>query len=97
MPVGYFGESLPSIKHPCAAAAVLNDRGDSLLYWATMMGGLDIIGILLEDYAPLYNFNDRNCYGESPLLQACRSGQLQTALDLIESRGADFELLSYTG
>jgi len=71
-------DSVPDFK--------VNRRGDRILHMAASCGRLLAIQILVDEYS--VDVNQRNDQGETPLLCACRAGQVEVAHFLM-SREAD--------
>ncbi|KAK5118358.1 hypothetical protein LTR62_002872 [Meristemomyces frigidus] len=63
----------------------INKRGDHVLHLAASCGQISGIEVLLNHFS--IGVNQLNDLGETPLLYACRSGQLSTALWLLEHGG----------
>ncbi|KAJ5921343.1 ankyrin [Penicillium verhagenii] len=73
----------------------VNKRGDKILHIAAYAGRIQAIEILLDAF-PSMHIDQRNDHGETPLLCACRSGQVATVLRLVEL-GADASIAATNG
>ncbi|KAL6233197.1 hypothetical protein BDW75DRAFT_215712 [Aspergillus navahoensis] len=73
----------------------VNKRGDRILHLAASAGRLQAIEILLQAF-PVLTVDQLNDKGETPLLCACRAGQVATVLGLIRL-GADAATVAPTG
>jgi len=70
------------------------DEGDSLLHWAAALNLLDHVRYLLEELA--VNINCQDGHGDTAVHSACRAGQLESSILLIEF-GADVNLPNHDG
>ncbi|KAL7651567.1 hypothetical protein ACMYSQ_008912 [Aspergillus niger] len=73
----------------------VNRRGDRILHLAASAGKIEAIETLLNTF-PSFSIDQRNDKGETPLLYACRSGQQETVLRLLEL-GADAAITAANG
>ncbi|KAJ6031532.1 ankyrin [Penicillium herquei] len=73
----------------------VNKRGDKILHLAAYAGRIQAIETLLDAF-PSLHIDGRNGHGETPLLCACRSGQVATVLRLAEL-GADASIAATNG
>ncbi|KAL4993593.1 hypothetical protein BDV10DRAFT_199466 [Aspergillus recurvatus] len=73
----------------------VNKRGDRILHLAASAGRLQAIETLLQAF-PVLTVDQLNDKGETPLLCACRAGQVATVLGLVRL-GADASTVAPTG
>lgn len=74
----------------------VNKRGDRVLHLAASCGQTEAIRVMLESFSGCLHLNQLNDQGETMLLSACRAGQLNTAMWLLE-QGADARLVALNG
>lgn len=82
----------PSNGYPLISR--LNSSDDSLLHWAAELNLTEHLRFLLRDMFP--HIDCRNISGNTPLMAACSTGQLDTSLLLIEF-GADVNSKNHRG
>ncbi|KGO76508.1 hypothetical protein PITC_087870 [Penicillium italicum] len=73
----------------------VNKRGDRILHLAAYAGRIQAIEIMLDAF-PSMHIDQQNDKGETPLLCACRAGQVGTVSRLVEL-GADASIAAANG